>query len=271
MGANNKIFSAKLFRESLRPTRRFPTGENERSIKDYRMPPCLDRPHQKYEINGEIVPSVTSIIHLLGKEELIKWANSIGKLGIDSDIELEKASIIGSAFHLYVENNMFKHDPNKEQDFNEILGCSNSSMVDKINMTIESFIKWFDKNPSFTVLESELSLVSTEYSYGGTIDSVIKLNDDLYILDYKTSKDFYYTHFIQLAAYNQLLLENTDYRVKGAIVLKLDKNKGNTAKSMMLEAKELELYFNLFETLLKSYSALKAVENNWSVIKERIQ
>lgn len=260
---NNAVFTRKLLANSIRPTNRFHPDYNE---KDYTVPECLKKPHQKYMVDGEIVPSVTAVLHMQGKEELVKWANSIGKLGMDSTIEAEKAGIIGSAFHTYIESK-FCNSKNESlilgEEFQEIMECCNTSMRSKVQNTIDSFNKWYRKNDSFTVLESELSLVSEKFGYGGTIDCVCKWKEYICVLDYKTSKDFYSNHFTQLAAYHKLLKENTDYNIDLAIILRLDKNKGNTAKMMTYPVEDLRLHFKLFRKMLSAYKASIEVENLW--------
>ena len=49
-----------------------------------------------YEKDGKKLPSVTTIIHSLGNEEIIKWANSLGFRHIKYEQELDKYAQNGS-------------------------------------------------------------------------------------------------------------------------------------------------------------------------------
>ena len=52
-----------------------------------------------YEKDGKEYPSVTTILHSLGNDEIIKWANHLGFKHLDYEKELEKTSIIGTKVH----------------------------------------------------------------------------------------------------------------------------------------------------------------------------
>ena len=52
-----------------------------------------------YEKDGKKLPSVTTIIHSLGNEEIIKWANSLGFRHIKYEQELDKYAQNGTLIH----------------------------------------------------------------------------------------------------------------------------------------------------------------------------
>ena len=58
-----------------------------------------------YEIDGQVVPSVTEILKYagFGTEQLIGWANSLGKKGKDYKTELDRTAAIGVAVHACIE------------------------------------------------------------------------------------------------------------------------------------------------------------------------
>ena len=73
--------------------------------------------------------------------------------------------------------------------------------------SFKSFLEEHNLNPIW----GERSF-STE-TYGGTIDLYCELEGKKTIIDFKTSKKFYSSHFIQLGAYIQLLESNERQRL----------------------------------------------------------
>ena len=91
-----------------------------------------------------------------------------------------------------------------------------------------------DKNASFalwarnnikSVLASEIHVYSREFWLGGIVDIVYEdLKGDLYIGDFKSSKEAYFSQFVQTALYGLQLTENKGgFDKEGNQILKLEK------------------------------------------------
>jgi hypothetical protein len=58
------------------------------------------------------------------------------------------------------------------------------------------------------MVAQEVSLISEEYQYGGTPDTIALVGNGLGLLEFKTSREPYRDHLIAMAAYGQLWNEN---------------------------------------------------------------
>lgn len=162
---------------------------------------------------GKKLRGVTTILEILAKPALVPWAYSRGKEGLPLYESRDKAATAGTLAHLYVENHLKGlPDPSKDELSNEI--------IEKAESCYLAFLEW-EKVHSFKMVESELSLISENYQFGGTIDIGAVVND-LGIVDIKTSKGIYFTMRIQIAAYGQLWMENfPDKPIKAYHILRL--------------------------------------------------
>lgn len=98
------------------------------------------------------------------------------------------------------------------------------SMIDEeYKGYINSFKKWSEAQvKKFIIVEKRYT--DEELSYSGQLDFVILGSDDeLYLVDLKTSARPQKTYPIQMAAYNSLL-KNNHVNVKGAMLVYLDKD-----------------------------------------------
>lgn len=199
--------------------------------------------HLKYYNNlGIEVPSVTTVLKILNKPELINWANYMGfKKKKVKDI-LEETSYIGTIVHNLISQSTKSIFVNIKhyQDNKDIMNC------------YSAFKKW-KKDYNITPIYSEMPLSCMEY--GGTIDCIARINgtDSLILIDYKTSSGIYPTMFLQLAAYLKLLYEN-GYVVKFAGIVQLDKKTGKY-KFEYQPIQNLTEYIELFDKLVEVYKS----------------
>lgn len=149
--------------------------------------------------NGNRVPSVTTILNQWGiKTEPLKWwAWKRGQEGIDLR-EKEEANV-GTLAHMMIDADVKQ----KEID----LGQFPINIVEQAKVCFNNYLIW-KKQHDYKPIETEISLISEEYQYGGTIDCIPIIDGKLSIDDKKTGKDVYEDHIIQLIAYAQLWNEN---------------------------------------------------------------
>jgi hypothetical protein len=147
------------------------------------------KPHVYVNENGIEVPSVTTIIKIIDKPEIPKWANALGLRNVKYDTYMEERSEIGTDFHKMVEDYM---------SGKEVKG---THYKESIKM-FKRFMVWAD-NHYYKVFRHEVSLVCD--SYGGTFDAIGEVDGVVTLIDYKTSKVIYPQFFIQLAGYATLL------------------------------------------------------------------
>lgn len=143
-------------------------------------------------------PTVSQLISLLDKPNLLKWANKIGLEGVKLEDYRKKSGGEGDDVHKRIEND-FKH-----------------------GMTYD--------NKAFQVFKSRYELVESEpvidcVHYSGRADVILKRNNQTWLFDFKHSNDVYFEQRLQLVAYKRILkvdkigIVNTTYFTENIIDL----------------------------------------------------
>ena len=226
--------------------------------------------------NNEFVPSVTTILKVLAKDDaLMIWANNLGWRKKSYKDELDKSSIIGTTAHAFCEYMMTKDEELLSQIKARMETFSEDILVPTIN-AIDSFKKWYSNNSDkLKVIESELSMACDDF--GGTTDLVCEFNGTLMLMDFKTSSSFYMSQFLQLAAYTIMYEKKYNKKIKDVAVLRLDKKNGKEAELLKLSSLpngDLGYYKHVFKILVKLYKYHNVLSNDWidynSLIKSGI-
>mgnify|MGYP001208091809 CR=1 FL=1 len=210
--------------------------------------------HQKYYLkDGTIVPGVTTIVNLLNKPALIKWANNLGLEGIDTSKYVDKAAKIGTCAHYLIQCHLAGEEPDLS-DYS----------AQEIDLAENALLKYWEWEKQFTIepILLETSLVSEKMRYGGTIDCYTKLNGEYWLIDFKTGKALYDEMFIQVSAYRNLLLEN-DYKVEGVAILRIGRDETEGFEYRVIDKEDLERQWKIFQHLLAIYYLKKEGETKW--------
>lgn len=158
--------------------------------------------------NGIIVPRVTEILSkMMHDDRLMYWANSLGFKGIRYKEALNKAANLGTAAHSAIE--LFLKQKIKTED----------------NIPFLGFLSWYDivsDTHSINPIYIEHSLVCD--LFGGTLDALLDIGGNLYLIDFKTSNHVRMSYFLQLAAYRYMLKKTENIDIDGIVVLQLDKD-----------------------------------------------
>ena len=233
-----------------------------------------DNNHKAYiNAKGKRVIRVTDVIKIMAKDQLILWANMLGFKHVSYKSELERTANIGSLVHSVLEA---YHNPHMlaTVDYDDY---SIYDYGDKLEAThaIESFFKWYDhllRTKSFKVMYTEHVVVGE--NLGGTIDCVIRGWEDpnkVILVDYKTSKEFYLTQFLQTAAYRDIYEEvhgrNT---VEGVMIIIMDKKYGDSAQARFVNSKNLDLFSDCFWCMYDLARSSKMLEQSMSELTEYI-
>lgn len=212
----------------------------------------------KYFYEGFPVPRVTHILSdTIHEEYLMKWANSLGfkhkSYETERDSAANKGTLVHEAIEDYLKNGVESNLPG-----------------------FLAFKKWWDMINSTNQVEvvaSELSMACPWF--GGTCDLIIKVNGVTFIVDFKTSNNIGYKHFLQLAAYGHLYRFTTgDFGAVngGYIILQLDKEVPEfTEYAMILNKDEHNIFMaNCLETFLSLTYAYHQLYNTKRDIKQFI-
>lgn len=207
--------------------------------------------NKKYIYNNKYIPRVTEILSEMDNPDYFnKWANHLGFKHISYKKELDYLASIGTYVHEM--NEMYINSINLEN-------CNIPfNMIDKVTNAHNSFKLWYNNlisNNNVRILDTEKEL-TCEY-YGGTCDLLLEINGRIYLVDYKTSNNLSYKHFIQLSAYINIL-NNDGFDISGCIILQLSKESNSYNEYILnfdiFEHREyIKKCFSTFEYLLCGY------------------
>ena len=211
--------------------------------------PKKTKVHTVYKLqSGERVPSVTTILGILGKPALIHWAWTMGCEGKDYRAVRDDAATVGTLAHYLILCYLKREAPDTSE--------YSAEDIDRAENALLKFWDW-EKSHTIEPILVEASLISECYGFGGTIDFYGVVDGEETLVDFKTGKALYDEHFLQLAAYEQLLAEN-DYLVSAVKILRIgrDSDEGFEERSMGIMANQLEV----FEHCRGIYNLQKAIK-----------
>lgn len=210
------------------------------------------RPQGGYKLaDGTRIPGVTTIIgRFKDSGALMFWAFQQGKLGKEKLYEeAEKAADIGTYAHELVRA-WLHQEP-------EPVSPLDPEGTDKARTAFGAFRKWSEAT-ALRIHATETALVSEEHRFGGTLDAVGYVGDDLCLLDWKTSNGVYPDYLIQLAAYKHLWeLHNPDLPLKGFHLLRFAKEHGDFAHHYF---PNLDVGWRMFLLLREAYELDKVLK-----------
>jgi hypothetical protein len=199
------------------------------------------------------VPSVTTVLKILNKPFLQKWANIMGFKRKNIDDILENSAIIGTMVHQIIEAYLMK----KHYIFIPTRKHSREIAMSYLN----SFIEWkttHNVEPIF--MEKKFS----SEKFGGTVDFYGIVDGKHTILDFKTSKKPYSSMFLQLAAYC-IMLEENDYKVEQLAIIIVNEHGYN---EKFIQREQLEPYMRVFRSLAQVFHDWYSlnIEDGWGDI-----
>ena len=230
----------------------FNNEANQINIADERFYESKNKP-------GVYYPSVTSILDAYFKGYgFYEWLKQVG---FSADEILRKAGEQGTHVHNMIDNYQKGLSVRWLNDQDEMIYT-----LDEWQMFCRFIEFWTKYNPEKYV--NEYSIVSDELGYGGTIDLVSKINNEIWLVDYKTSNAIHKTHELQLAAYavawNKL---NPQYTIQRTGILWLksqtrgEDKKGKTIQGEHWILKEFERHYEDAFELFRHTQAIWLEEN----------
>lgn len=171
----------------------------------------------KYYVDGKWAPGVTTILSIINKPFLIKWAaNEAGNFVKETiipgkpldEVEIQQlvdgaknahnkkrdgAADMGTYIHNYIESFVRGEEPIKPVN-------------PRLLKVVNKFHEWWDTvQPE--VLSPERMMCSVTHNFAGTADLICRINGKITIVDWKTGSGIYEDMFSQLAAYSVMLEE----------------------------------------------------------------
>lgn len=145
-----------------------------------------------YKRNEKYYPSVTSILNYFPKNKFFhEWLKDVGH---NSDIIAAKAAAEGTQVHNAVDRFL---NGEEIQWIDEYGHAIYSLDVWKMILKFAEF--WNTHKPE--IIATEYHLFSDNHEYAGTADLVVRLNNQVWLLDVKTSNSLHTSYDLQLSAY----------------------------------------------------------------------
>lgn len=163
------------------------------------------RPKGGYFINGERIPSVTTVIGRFKESGgLMHWAWLQGIAGKDYRNTAGAAATAGTFSHSLIEADIIRVPVQLPSAAD--LGVTEEEHAELINRADTAFgaYKMWSRSVNLEIVATEIPLVSANLRIGGTIDALAIINGELCLLDWKSSAKVYADHIVQLGAYREL-------------------------------------------------------------------
>jgi hypothetical protein len=160
----------------------------------------MPTPAQGYRAaDGKRLPGTTTIIGRFKESGgLIQWAYQQGVKGVPLYEARDTAGDVGTQIHAMIEAHV------RGQALPPFPGGMKDENIEQAKSGFQAFERWSD-GLHLEIAPVEVPLICECHRFGGTPDAIACEKDDsLSLLDWKSSKSFYFDNLIQLAAYRHL-------------------------------------------------------------------
>ena len=155
------------------------------------------------------LPSITSVISHRNKDKFKAWRKKVGEQ--EANNITRKATHRGTDAHTLIEeylNNVDSREMSKVLPLSEFLFKQDKPTLNRVN----------------NILCQEQSLWSFEIGIAGSVDCIAEFDDELSIIDFKTSakpkpREWIEDYFVQCAAYACMLYEMKGIMVKKFVII----------------------------------------------------
>ena len=152
-------------------------------------------------------PSVTTCLQAYPtSEQLIKW---MGEKGFHESREIrDAAGRAGTKIHSVID------------------ALLQGSVIQELSYTTEewfklkSFVEWYGEYKP-EIIMTEFPVFSKKGQYAGRVDCVAKINGEIYLLDWKSSRSIHESAILQVSAYANAVEENTDIKIVNTAILQM--------------------------------------------------
>lgn len=213
-------------------------------------------PRQIYkDSDGKRVPSVTTILSRFKESGgLLYWANQQGLDGKTLDEARVPAADAGTKAHDMVEA-FINGRPEPEV-------TGDMDVIAKARAAFEVYRGW-QAMTKLEVVYTEVALVSDKHKFGGRLDAIGQVGNQLVLVDWKTANSVYADNLYQMAAYALLWQENYPDQVLagGFHLCRFAKQEGDFAHhyypDLSAEAETFLLMRELYDRVKKTEKRVK--------------
>ena len=175
----------------------------------------FDARRHRYTLRGVALPSVTTVLNVLDKPALAQWRVDQAVEAMRSAWSPDKpytegerdALLNGSRFAWRAVSGAAASKGKLAHEWIErhVYGTKQPDPTDpEVHAATNAFLEW-EASHDVEYLEHELAVADPVHGYAGTLDSLIRYDGKIALLDLKTSKGIYAEYYLQLAAYEGAL------------------------------------------------------------------
>lgn len=175
----------------------------------------FDEDEHTYKCDGDLYTGVTQVCRVNSKSWLHLWTTKENYRYMKENWDLEKEYTEEEKEELLMEaKNAHKTKSEKAQEIGtkihkwieDYIKGEEPEMIEGHEKTLNSFKEW-EKENNVKWIKSELIVASKKHKVAGTLDGLALVNGELVLIDFKTSKRFNKSAFLQTAAYKMCLEE----------------------------------------------------------------
>ena len=202
---------------------------------------------------GVYYPSVTTILQYMPKNKFFEsWLKDVGH---NADLIMRRAGKEGTQVHEAAEALVKGQEVSWMDDY----GNARYSQI-VWEMILKFYDFWTTYKPE--LISTEEFVWSDEHKYAGTADLVVKMNDEVWLLDIKTSNSIHKSYDLQLASYAKALGESKGINIErtGVIWLKAQSRGPSKQKNViqgkgwkLLQIDDIDKNFELFKMIYELY------------------
>lgn len=194
-------------------------------------------------------PGATTILKIVDKPFLVKWANKIGLQGIKVDEYVNEKAKVGELIHKIIQSRLLKQPLDVNGYSDEELRVAEKAFF--------RYVEW-EKQHIIENVEIEKELFSDTYKYMGRLDVYCKLDGLWTIIDIKTSKSVNIEQEVQVSSYEQLVREN-NLKVDRVMIINTGKEDNSNLQVVEVTQDKVSKYFKLFKLLVDVYYVKKEI------------
>lgn len=191
-----------------------------------------------YTINVENkkLVSITSVISHYNREKFASWREKVGEE--EANRITKRATSRGTDTHTLIENYLLNRELPEVQPISEHLFKIAKTTLNRIN--------------NIHCLES--SLYSEILGVAGSVDTIADFDEELSVIDYKTSKEpkpreWIEGYFVQAMFYGMALYEMTGIQIKKLVIIMTCEN----GECVVYEERDLKKYMKLVIKYIKKF------------------
>ncbi len=190
------------------------------------------------------MPSITSVISWRNRNKFKEWRKKVGEQ--EANNITRKATHRGTDAHTLIEEYL-----NNSDTFSDVLPLSQYLFKQAKP----------DLNRIDNILCQETALYSTELGIAGSVDCIAEFDDELAVIDFKTSakpkkREWIEDYFVQCAAYACMLYEMKGLIVKKFVIIMTCEN----GEVEIYEEYDKKKYINLLSKYIREFVEFKLQE-----------